>query len=62
MRAEKTRGTNRRSVETLKPYKTLKMRVVNWTNKSDVLTTSGEQVREFNTNWLDGFENSNLVN
>lgn len=59
MRAEGIKGTIRLSVETLKPYKALEMRVVNWTNKSDVLTTSGDEVREFNKNWLNGFTNSN---
>ncbi len=62
MRAEETKGTMRLSVETVKPYKTLKMKVVNWTNKSDILTTSGDEVREFNKNWLTGFTDSNGEN
>ena len=62
MRAEETKGTIRLSVETLKTYEALEMRVVNWTNKSDVLTTSGDEVKDFNTNWLKGFTDSSDEN
>ena len=59
MRAEEIKGTIKLSVETLKTYKALEMGVVNWTNESDVLTTSRDEVRDFNSNWLKGFTDSN---
>ena len=59
MRAEEIKGTIKLSVETLKTYKALEMGIVNWTNESDVLTTSRDEVRDFNSNWLKGFTDSN---
>lgn len=55
MEAEK-QVTRKLGVEMQNLYEAPKVSIVSWNSREDVLTTSGVEVKDFNKNWLSGFD------